>query len=388
MSSITIGIDLRVLVLGKRTGVEEYLLNVLPRMIAGNPEITFRLFYNAFRKPKFQNLDISKYPNVEICSRSIPNRPLFALNALFNWPKIDKLMGGCDMFWSPHILNVALSSNVRHVITVHDLAFERYPEFFSKEKLWWHKYLMAPKRRLRHAHHILTVSQSTKSDLEHLYKIPGEKITVTPLGVGSEFMLMAKIDTRLAAVQKKYHLPEHFILYFGTIEPRKNITGLIQAFEILKSYKLQATSYKLVIAGSRGWLYEEIFDAARRSPHARDIHFTGFIENEDKPALYNLADVFVYPSFFEGFGLPVLEAMACGVPVITANRSSLPEVAGGAALLVDPYRTEELSTALENVLGDEALRNALSEKGSMRTKTFSWDYCADASMSALLPSRN
>src|SRR3989338_2593793 len=333
MSTRIIGVDTRVLVLGKRTGVEEYLLNILPRMIAFHPETTFRLFYNAFRKPTFQNLDISKYHNVEIYSLPIPNRPLFALNALANWPKIDKLMGSCDVFWSPHILNVALSGHVRHVVTVHDLAFERYSEFFSKEKLWWHKYLMTPKKQLQYANHVLAVSQSTKSDLEHLYKIPSEKITVTPLGVGDEFKPIPKTDDTLKAVRKKYNLPEYFMLYFGTIEPRKNILGLIQAFEIFKSHQLPDASHRLVIAGSKGWLYHEVFEAARRSPYARDIRFAGFIDTQDKPALYSLADVFVYPSFFEGFGLPVLEAMACGVPIITANRSSLPEVAGDAAIL-------------------------------------------------------
>lgn len=377
------GIDIRVLVLGKRTGVEEYLLNLLPRMIEKNPEITFRLFYNAWRKQKLA------YPwlnagNVELNERSIPNRPLLAAHALVDWPKADKLIGGCDVFWSPHMVNVALSRNVRHVITVHDLAFERYPEFFSREKLWWHRYLMIPRRQLASADHLIAVSHSTKHDLGNLYGIPKERIGVIYPGVGNEFLPLEKTNPRLYEVKKKYRLPEHFILYFGTLEPRKNITGLIKAFGILKSYQLSAKSYKLVIAGTKGWLCRDIFKTAKISSYSDDIVFTGFVADEDKPALYNLAEAFVYPSFFEGFGFPPLEAMACGVPVVTSNRSSLPEVCGNAAILIDPYRPSEMAEAISTLLSGARAKEMMVGRGIERTKMFSWDVCAKNTLRALL----
>ncbi len=381
MSRPVIGIDIRVLVLGRRTGVEEYLLNLLPRMIEKNPEITFRLFYNAWHKQKLDYPWLDS-PNVELHERSIPNRPMFAAHALFDWPKVDKLIGGCDVFWSPHMVNVALSKNIRHVITVHDLAFERYPEFFNKEKLWWHKYLMTPRHQLSGAHHLISVSHSTARDLQNFYSIPKERVSVVYPGVSSAYKPMQYPDTVLYPCRDKYGLPEHFILYFGTIEPRKNLIGLIRAFEILK--KRDNIKAKLVIAGTKGWLYGGILKAAETSPFVDDILFTGFIADEDKPALYNLADIFVYPSFFEGFGFPPLEAMACGIPVITSNRASLPEVCGDAAILVDPYRPAEIAEATPTLFNNPQAREILVRRGVERAKMFSWDACAEKTMRILL----
>lgn len=388
-----IGIDIRVLVLGKRTGVEEYLLNLLPRMIKQHPDITWRLFYNAWNKPMslsaYRGFRLAAWKNVEVCEFSIPNRfALFPLNALLHWPKIDKLIGGCDVFWSPHIFNAAVSKKTRHVVTVHDLAFERYPEFFPKGKLWWHKYLMRPRAQLKRVDRIIAVSRSTAADIEALYKIPASRITVIHPGVGEEFRPLAD-STILGLIRAKYRLPSRFILYFGTIEPRKNLVGLIRAFELLKragdatnhsvtpSLRHSFTSLKLVIAGTPGWLYKAVFAAAQKSPYAADIICTGFIEPEDKPALYNLADVFVYPSIFEGFGFPPLEAMACGVPVITSNRSSLPEVVGNAAIMVNPDRPDEIAEAIRAVLENTAARDMLVERGIERVQKLSWNACAE-----------
>lgn len=381
--SMILGVDIRVLVLGRRTGIEEYLLNLLPRLIKQRPDITFRLFYNAWRKQPLVYGWLGE-KNVELYASSIPNRLLFAAQAFFGMPRIDKRIGGCDVFWSPHILNVALSPRVRHIITVHDLAFEHYPEFFSREKLWWHTHLMVPRTQLKKAHRILAVSQSTKKDLTRLYRISENKIEVICPGVDGEFRPLEESHQDIAAARKKYGLPEKFILFFGTIEPRKNVTGLIKAFEIFRANDtLKAISYKLVIAGTKGWLCGEIFESAKRSPLASDIIFTGFIAPEDKPALYNAADVFVYPSFFEGFGFPPLEAMACGTPVITSNRSSLPEVAGDAALLVDPYRSDEMADAFLTLLQDKEAGAALVKRGLERAKRFSWDACAEKTLSVL-----
>jgi glycosyltransferase involved in cell wall biosynthesis len=184
----------------------------------------------------------------------------------------------------------------------------------------------------------------------------------------------------MSNVAQKYHLPKRFILYFGTIEPRKNIVGLIKAFELLKEKNKDFKNACLVIAGGKGWLFRDIFEAAEKSKYAKQIIFTGFVSPEDKVYLYNLAELFVYPSFFEGFGFPPLEAMACGVPTITSNTSSLPEIAGEAALMIDPYDVEELAWAMEEILSDGNLSKELGKRSLDRAKMFSWDKCAEETL--------
>jgi len=173
-------------------------------------------------------------------------------------------------------------------------------------------------------------------------------------------------------------IPEKFILYFGTIEPRKNLIGLIKAFELLKD-----KSIKLVIAGTKGWLYQDIFKIASQSKRKKDIIFTGFVKEEDKPYLYNLAQSFVYPSFFEGFGFPPLEAMACGIPTIVSANSSLPEVVGDAALMVNPKNIDELAWAMEESLVNNQLRERLIKKGLTQAQKFSWQRCAQQTLKVL-----
>ncbi|MCK5332349.1 glycosyltransferase family 4 protein, partial [Candidatus Parcubacteria bacterium] len=186
---------------------------------------------------------------------------------------------------------------------------------------------------------------------------------------------------------EKYNLPKKFILYLGTIEPRKNITGIIRAFEKLKvgHFKMSSTvkDCKLVIAGSKGWLCQDVFNLAMNSVVADDIFFTGFVDDEDKAILYKLAEIFVYPSFYEGFGFPPLEAMQNKTPVITSNVSSLPEAVGGAAIMVDPYNINELERAIENLLSDENLKNNITQKGIEQTKKFSWSRCAEETLAIL-----
>lgn len=228
---------------------------------------------------------------------------------------------------------------------------------------------MNARRDARRTNKIIAVSESTKNDLINLYQIKPEKIKVIYSGIGKQF--------QPAKVKNQYGLPEKFILYFGTIEPRKNLIGLIKAFQMIKK---KNPDLKLVLAGSKGWLYEDIFKTAKGD---KDIIFTGFIKEEDKPALYNLASVFVYPSFFEGFGFPPLEAMACGTPTIVSNNSSLPEVVGEAALMVDSYNLDELAWLMNEVLNDLKLREELKQRGLAQAKRFSWERTARETMKVL-----
>jgi len=400
---MTIGIDLRVLARGTRTGVEEYTINLLSELLSLESKINFKLFYNAYQKTQL-NYPWLSLSNVELKDFRIPNRFFFTTARYFNRPKIDNLLKGVDIYFNPHFFVAPISQKCKKIITFHDLSFERYPGFFSWRKRIWQKFLMAAQQEAERASQIIAVSQSTKDDLINLYNIEPKKIKVIYSGVGEQFKNLESGIWNLA-IRKKYNLPERFILYFGTIEPRKNLIGLIKAFELLKLSSLHKSTtnitnqyssireirgkfvnisdLKLVIAGTKGWLFQDIFKAVQESKYRRDIIFTGFIEEADKPYLYNSAELFVYPSFFEGFGFPPLEAMACGLPTIVSHTSSLPEVVGNGALMIDPYNIDELAWAMEMALFDNDLRERLIEKGIDQAKKFSWEKCAQETLEVL-----
>ncbi len=358
---------------GTRTGVEEYTINLLSHLLPLELENSYRLFYNAFNKVNlgYNWLDFN---NVQLKDFRIPNRLFFGLARYFNQPKIDKLLSNSrsslDVYFNPHFFVAPLTNKCKKVITFHDLSFEHYPEFFSWRKRGWQRILMNTKQEASKADQIIAVSESTKNDLINLYGIDHKKIKVIYSGVGKQFQPLK--------VKKRYHLPEKFILYFGTIEPRKNLIGLIKAFELLKD-----KDCKLVMAGANGWLYQDILKTAQQSKRSQDIFFTGFVREEDKPYLYNLAQVFVYPSFFEGFGFPPLEAMACGIPVITSINSSISEVVGEAGIMINPKNIDELAWAMETVLIDSNLRERLIKKGLKQAQSFSWQECARKTLEIL-----
>jgi len=249
---------------------------------------------------------------------------------------VELITGPVDVFHSPDF-TLPPVWRARAVLTVHDLSFLRVPECFTGAL---RRYLerVVP-RSVRRADHVIADSHSTKRDLVELLGTPAGKVTVIHSGVEPRFRPI--IDrAALGPVRQRYDLPERFIISVGTLQPRKNFATLVEAFARLKSetgnWKPGARSLKLVIAGGRGWLYEEIFARVEALGLQGDVLFPGFVADEDLPALYNLAEAFVLPSLYEGFGLPPLEAMACGTPVVTSNVSSLPEVVGDAGLMVEP----------------------------------------------------
>jgi len=376
---MTVGIDIRFLARGSRTGIEEYTLNLLSRLLPLGKEIKFKLFYNAYHKEAL-NFDWLKLPNVELYEFGLPNRFVFdPLAKFFKRPKVDKLIGGADVFFCPHFLLTPLSDDCQKVLTFHDLSFEFFPEFFPRRKRFWHWFL-SPRARANEAEKIIAISNSTKNDLTSRFGIGKEKIKVIHSGIGHEFRRIQS-DEHSALVRQKYHLPEKFILYFGTIEPRKNVDGLIRAFELFRDKNPAGPS--LVIAGNLGWLYGRILKAVNQSPWRNEIHLTGFVEPADKIYLYNLAGLFVYPSYFEGFGFPPLEAMACGVPVICSHTAPFGEIVGEAALMVDPYNREEVAWAINEMWRDESLRRDYIKSGFERVKRFSWDKCAQETLTLI-----
>jgi glycosyltransferase involved in cell wall biosynthesis len=371
-----IGIDIRCLAEGRRTGVEEYTLNLLDNIFMLDTRDEFILFFNSFRSSEVDFSWLKKYPNVRLKKFNFPNKILNLLFWYLNWPKIDKLIGGTDIFFMPNIIFGGVSKNVKLVSTIHDLSFERYPETFSWVRRLWHTFIN-PRKICHHSNKIIAISQSTSQDIVNLYKINPNKITVSHNGLAEKFHIVDRNDANLIRVKEKYNLPYKFILYLGTIEPRKNISTIVQAYaqlqkEALSSGQNEIVKYKLVIAGADGWLSEKIFAEIAISDYKKDIVVINFVSEEDKEFVLNLASLFVYPSCFEGFGLPPLEAMACGVPVITSNNSSLPEVVGDATIMIDPDKPAEISQAMQEILTSPELREKLIARGLIQAKKFTW----------------
>lgn len=375
-----IGIDVRCLAEGKRTGVQEYTLALLKELFETDQENKYILFFNAWQKatPDFSWATV--YPHVTLQVFHFPNKLLNLTLWYFGFPKLDLLVGGTDVFFLPNLNFSAVSKKTKLVVTAHDLSFELFPETFSWKQRLWH-FFVHFRRLAVHADRILSVSQSTKENLIAKYHVSPEKITVIQSGIGEQFHLMDRNNPELLRIKQKYNLPYKFILYLGTFEPRKNILSLIQAYEALMKLENPTFSkYNLVLAGTRGWKCEDIFEAIEESSYTEKILLPGFIDDVDKVALYNLASVFVYPSLYEGFGFPPLEAMACGVPVIASHASSLPEAVGDGGIMIDPYQPNELLQSLQAVISDPSLAQSLEEKGLLHAKGFSWKKTAEETL--------
>ena len=288
---------------------------------------------------------------------------------------VQAVTGSLDLFHSPDFV-LPPTGRTPALLTVHDLSFLRVPECYVPA---FRRYLEgAVARATSQADHILADSESTKRDLEDLLEIEPQRVTVLYPGVEDRFQPIRTAEV-LRAARERYALPEHFVLGLSTIQPRKNFAGLLEGYRRLvqsRSHDPAVADLQLVIAGGKGWMVEDAL-AALDEPGLRErVHLTGFFADKDLPALYNLAAVFAFPSWYEGFGLPVLEAMACGTPVVCADNSSLPEVAAGAALIVDAADTDALTEALYRVLCEDDLRTEMASAGLEKAKAFSWSRAA------------
>lgn len=359
-----IAIDLRPLMAGKISGVEVYIKSMLETLFEANTGHEFVLWYNAFKK-----VDTSHFPklpkNAKLLRTRIPNK-LFNLSlSLLRWPKLDKLIGkGIDMLWVPDPRPAPVSKSCKKVITFHDLSFEDFKYSFNFKTRLWHK-ILRPKKEAMEADSIIAVSEFTKSQLIEEYGIGKSKIKVIYEAAGDHLKPL-DLPKGFELIERKYKLPASYFLCLSTLEPRKNTAGIIEAY--LAWQEDTKVDVGLVIAGKK---YPGIFSETRLKEHP-NIHLTGFIDEEDKALLYQHALAFLYPSYYEGFGLPILEAMQCGTPVITSDATAMPEVAGKAALLVNPNETRELKSAMHEIYRDEKLRTELIKKGFVQAENFSW----------------
>ncbi|MEA3323286.1 MAG: glycosyltransferase family 1 protein, partial [Patescibacteria group bacterium] len=324
-----IGVDVRCFAQGKNTGIEEYTKKILDAIFKQDCDNEYILFFNAWHK---QNVDFSwalSHKNVSIKKYAIPNKLLNFSLWFLQYPKLDKLCGGVDVFFMPNSNFCAVSSKTKLFLTIHDLSFEHYKHSFSWKRRVWH-FFVNPRLLVSGAYHIFAVSEATKSDLYVTYGIKKEKITVTRNGTTSVEGKYDRNSIELVKVKEKYKLPYQFVLYFGTIEPRKNIINIIKAYDLLRKSD-ENIKHKLVIAGARGWKGEDIHHAVHTAQFQNDIIMLIDVPEDEKELIYALSSVFIYPSFFEGFGFPPLEAMMNNVPVISSHTTSLPEIVGSNA---------------------------------------------------------
>ncbi|MEW6696499.1 MAG: glycosyltransferase family 4 protein [Bacillota bacterium] len=282
----------------------------------------------------------------------------------------ENLSGKYDLLHEPSYIPRIFRGKT--VATVCDMSYRLFPQYHPRRRVALFRLF---EHRMCRANKIITISQNSKKEIIELLGIPEEKIAVTYLGASAEFKPMMIYKEQIRLLRAKYNLPETFILYVGTIEPRKNLERLIGAFSVMKQQGVYK-DVKLVLAGGKGWLYEQVFKSVQENRLEEEVLFTGYVQEDDLPALYNMAMIFVYPSIYEGFGLPPLEAMSCGIPVVSTNTSSIPEVVADAGILVNPYDIVELSEVMKKLLDSKTLRDELSKKGLARATTFSWAKCA------------
>jgi glycosyltransferase involved in cell wall biosynthesis len=356
----------------QRAGVGRYTRNLVSALAETDRENEYRLFTAGDRMPA------GEWPaNFSVRTTRAPARLLTA-----GWHKlhlpvpVEQFAGSSDIFHSPDFTLPPLRS-ARGVVTIHDLSFLKLPEHADPGL---REYLTArTPDAARRAARILADSENTRQDIIELLDVAPEKVSVVYAGVEPRFRPV-RDPVQLQAVRDRYQLPELFVLFVGTIEPRKNLRRLIAAYAEMRHQT--GLPHSLILSGGKGWLSDDIYEEVKREGLEEDVKFPGFVDDADLPALYTLADLFVFPSLYEGFGLPPLEAMACGTPVIASRNSSLPEALGAAPLYIEAEDTDGLADAMARVLGDATLRVRLADLGRAQATRFTWGGAAEQLLDA------
>ncbi|NQU99623.1 MAG: glycosyltransferase family 4 protein [Parcubacteria group bacterium] len=366
-----IGIDCRTILdpgAGEAAGVGHYTYNLVNNLLELDKKNKYVLFFDKgvgdAGNFKRKNSEVKFFPYKEY-KKFLPIAYSHLLIASFVSRE------DLDVFHSPaSTIPLAYSKNA--IITIHDLAIYKNPNWFPKQ--YFSTKVSVP-QSLKKAKKIIAVSEYTKKDLTDILKIPENKIEVVLNGVEKREDINKKDPKDKDKIKEKFDIKQDFILFIGTLQPRKNIEGLISAFDKLRGNKI-FENYQLVIAGKKGWNYKDIFEKVRSRALTKKVLFTNYISKEDKTRLLNAASCFCFPSFYEGFGLSILEAMQQGTPVITSNITSTKEIGGEAAIFIDPYKPSSIGHALKKVLGDENLRKSLIQRGYSHVEKFSWKKCA------------
>jgi len=371
-----IGIDCRTILnpeSGERAGVGHYTDALVRALLELDRENEYVLFFDY--RTKREAAHVFEQPNVKIKFLPFSGYGKFMpvayshllVAAAFAKERLDVLHGPANV--------VPLGFRWPFVITLHDLAIYRHPEWFPHQM--FSTRLLVP-QSLRRAKHIIAVSKATRDDARELFNLSAKKITVIPEAATTDLLAL---NDRKHNVRTVYKLPKNYLLYVGTIEPRKNLVNLFRAWQQLLRHQPEiAKDTQLILAGSIGHDGEDILPQIKKMKMGKSIRHLGYVSHNHKILLMKNATGFVFPTSYEGFGLPVLEAMQLGVPVISSNTSSIPEVADGAALLIDPNDVGDLVNAMEKLLGDAQLRSTLAQKGKAQAARFSWQKAAKATL--------
>jgi glycosyltransferase involved in cell wall biosynthesis len=349
----------------RNSGVSRYIRRLLEGL-AGDPGAhTYTIFVNG---KDIEEQLAAQHPQIRYVSAPWPeSHPTRRITwEQLNLPT-EVRRRGIQLLHSPvNVLPEMLPRHCIGVVTLHDLAFLRLPEVLTRTKRLYHRTFTV--RSLRRAHLIIAVSESARRDAIDLLSIPPERIRTVHPSIDTRFSHV-RDEPAVQALRNRYGLNAGFILYLGTLEPRKNIDTLIEAYARLKQQ--QGIQQKLVLAGGKGWLYDSIFERVRALGLESEVLFPGFIADSEQVLWYHAATAFAYPSLYEGFGLPVAEALACGLPVVTSNVSSLPEAGAGVALTVEPRNADALAAALYRAISDEAYRQECLAMAPMIAQRFS-----------------
>lgn len=362
-----IGIDIGPLT-AYRTGVGNYTYYLLKHLLALAADEEFVGWATGRAGIELDGLE----GRIDYRHISIPTRAVYKSWELLGWPKVDRVLGGLDVY---HATNYYLgpTAKARTVVTVHDLAFLINPDWCSPRIVG--PFAGGVGKFCRRADAVMAYSESTKRDLVRLLDVDPGKIHVAPMAVDEAFVPVSR-EQAVARVEKHYGIEGPYFLYVSTIEPRKNVDGLIRIFERLAKHR----DHKLVIIGGVGWRAIPLLDAIKNSPVADRIIRPGFIPHLELPTFYCGADALLFPTHYEGFGLPLLEALTCSCPVIAGDNSSVPEVTGGAALTCNEEDEDTFVALVERMLDDPDTREACIEKGLAHAKHFSWGGCAEKTL--------
>jgi glycosyltransferase involved in cell wall biosynthesis len=349
-----------------RAGLGRYAESLTRALIAADPG-RYGLFYNQERGIE----PLAGLEHLPACTVGLGYKPWRMLVWLRQLGRVgfDHMLPDVELFHAMEHLLLPLRS-APTVLTVHDLIFRHLPAHHKPLNRWYLNLTMP--LYCRRAQHIIAVSEFTKRDLVSAYGPSLDKVTVVYEAAAPRFR--PQPPEILDAIRIRYGLPPRYLIFVGTIEPRKNLTCLLKAFEVVYAERL---TDGLVIVGRRGWLYGDFFSALERSPARDAVVLPGYVADQHLPAMYAGAQALVFPSLYEGFGLPVLEAMACGIPALASSASSIPEVGGEAALYFDPTDTGEMIGAVRRVLRDAALQEEMRIWGLAQAAQFSWERAAD-----------
>ena len=358
---------------GTLTGVGKYSLSLINTLRKLYENDIFKFYSYAIRTgPRKQKLDIFPSEN-NVTYPMFFNHGIgfYVLWNYLKWPRVESMIGEVDIVHGLSWL-VPATKKAKKVVTIHDLTSLTHPDYHPtwRAKLY-PRYI---DYSVNNSDAIFTVSESTKADILKFFKINPDKITVSYNGVDSQIFYPLNDENAVEAARKKLGITKKYIYYLGTIEPRKNVDKLVDAF--LNAQKMASEPLQLVLSGMIGWKVDGLMKKITSYAASKDIIYTGYIDIKDAVALYNGADAFVYPSQYEGFGIPVAEAMACGCPVITSNVSSLPEVAGNAGILVNPNDIDELTDSIFKVVEDVDLRKQMKIDSIKQSRKFTWENTA------------